>query len=48
MSPLIITLCAQASAEVEYVCSSLAWSAGWFVIGWVVALLTVIASGGRK
>lgn len=39
---------AHAPAEVEYVCNSFAWSAVWFCVGWVLAMLTFLLTGGRK
>lgn len=49
MVVLIAVWCAaHAPAEVEYVCSSFAWSAFWFVLGWVTTVVTIILAGGRK
>lgn len=39
---------AHAPAEVEYLCNTMAWSAFWLWTGWVLAMLTILLTGGRK
>lgn len=51
MSTISIILCLTHVAtdpEVEYLCSSLTWSAFWFVLGWLACICTVLLTGGRK
>lgn len=45
----LATWCAaHTTAEVEYLCGSMLWSAFWLWTGWVIAMLTILLTGGRK